>query len=186
MTWSESTGKNCTDSILETDRLILREMTQADFYSLCKIMQDDEVMYAYEGAFSDEEVQRWLDRQFSRYKEYGFGLWAVILKDKDIMIGQCGLTMQDYCGHDVLEIGYLFLKEYWHKGYATEAAIACKKYAFERLKAEEVYSIIRDTNIPSQNVAKRNGMTCTGSFVKHYRGVDMPHLVYSVKSTSYG
>ena len=50
------------DIILETERLYLREMNQGDFHSLCKILQDDDTMYAYEGAFSDEEVQEWLDR----------------------------------------------------------------------------------------------------------------------------
>lgn len=167
--------------VLETERLILREMTQADLPSLCKILQDDEVMYAYEGPFSIDEVQSWLDKQIERYKEYGFGLCAVVLKETGIMIGQCGLTMQAYNDSMVLEVGYLFQKEHWHHGYASEAAIACKKYAFEKLNAKEVYSIIRDTNIPSQNVAKRNGMTCIAKFVKHYRGVDMPHLLYSVK-----
>ncbi|MDE7390580.1 MAG: GNAT family N-acetyltransferase [Lachnospiraceae bacterium] len=69
----------------------------------------------------------------------------------------------------------------WYNGYATEAAKACKKYAFEVLGVEEVFSIIRDNNIASQNVAKRNGMTYVESFVKHYRGIDMPHYVFSVK-----
>ena len=55
--------------ILETDRLYLREMNQDDFPSLCRILQDDETMYAYEGAFSDAEVQEWLDRQISRYQK---------------------------------------------------------------------------------------------------------------------
>ena len=64
--------------ILETDRLILREMSQADFPDLCKILQDEEVMYAYEHAFSVAEVQEWLDRQLQRYREYGFGLWAAL------------------------------------------------------------------------------------------------------------
>lgn len=80
--------------ILETKRLFLREITQDDFCSLCKILQDEETMYAYEGAFSDREVQEWLERQISRYQKWGFGLWAVILKETDSMIGQCGLTMQ--------------------------------------------------------------------------------------------
>ncbi|WP_312835538.1 GNAT family N-acetyltransferase [Sedimentibacter saalensis] len=167
--------------ILETERLYLREMNQEDFPSLCKILQDKDVMYAYEHAFDDDEAQGWLDKQIMRYRQYGFGLWAVILKETGEMIGQCGLTMQDCNNKQVLEVGYLFQKAFWHKGYASEAAIACKKYAFEVLHADEVFSIIRDTNIASQNVAKRNGMTITDRFIKHYYGVDMPHLVFSIK-----
>lgn len=164
--------------ILETDRLYLREMNQDDFPSLCRILQDDETMYAYEGAFSDAEVQEWLDRQISRYQKWNFGLWAVILKKKEEMIGQCGLTMQPWKDEEVLEIGYLFERLYWHKGYATEAAKVCKEYAFEILNADEVCSIIRDTNIASQQVAIRNGMIVKDSWTKHYRGVDMPHYRY--------
>lgn len=164
--------------ILSTERLYLREMGQSDFGSLCKILQDNETMYAYEGPFCDLEVQEWLDKQISRYRKWGFGLWAVILKETDEMIGQCGLTMQAWKDREVLEIGYLFQRIYWHKGYATEAAKACKQYAFETLNAKEVCSIIRDTNTASQNVAVRNGMVRADSWTKHYRGVDMPHYRY--------
>lgn len=165
----------------ETERLILRNMVSKDYKDLCKILQDDEVMYAYEGAFRDQEVQNWLDKQMTRYREDGFGLCAVIRKEDGELIGQCGLTMQEVWGKQVIEIGYLFRKEYWHQGYAIEAARACKEYAFGVLHAKEVFSIIRDNNIPSQNVAKRNGMMPVDMFVKHYRGVDMPHIVFSVK-----
>lgn len=137
-------------------------------------------MVAYEGPFTDEEVQEWLDRQIARYNKWDFGLWAVILKETGEFIGQCGLTMQPWKDNEVLEIGYLFEKSHWHKGYATEAAIACKKYAFETLGANEVYSIIRDTNIASQNVARRNGMIRIDRSVKTYRGVKMPHYLYVV------
>lgn len=167
---------------LETERLYLRRMKQSDLDALSKILQDEETMYAYEGAFSDEEVQEWLDRQIARCQKWNFGLWAVILKKTDELIGQCGLTMQQWKGEEVLEVGYLFNRAYWHKGYATEAAIACKQYAFDVLGADEVCSIIRDTNIASQNVAIRNGMTPTNVFVKHYRGVDMPHCRYVVRN----
>lgn len=166
--------------IFETERLYLREMNQSDFNSLCKILQDEETMYAYEGAFDDEEVQEWLDRQISRYRKWDFGLWAVVLKETDEMIGQCGLTMQPWKDKEVLEIGYLFQRKYWHKGYATEAAKACKKYAFEVLDAREVCSIIRDTNVASQNVAVRNNMVVVDHWTKHYRGVVMPHNRYVV------
>lgn len=165
---------------LETPRLYMREMTESDYPALCKILQDEEVMYAYNGAFQQEETAAWLEKQLARYREYGFGLWAVVLKETEEMIGQCGLTMQPWKDRQLLEIGYLLQKAHWHKGYATEAAKACKEYAFTKLDANEVCSIIRDNNIPSQRVALRNGMTAMDTWVKHYRGVEMPHIRYSV------
>lgn len=158
--------------ILETERLYLREMKQSDYQALCRILQDDETMYAYEGAFSDAEVQEWLDRQFERYRKCNFGLWSVILKETDEMIGQCGVSMQEWKEKEVLEVGYLFERRYWHRGYATEAARACKKYAFEILKADEVCTIIRDINTASQRVALRNGMIKKDTWTKHYKGVE--------------
>ncbi len=168
--------------LLETPRLGMRQMTQADFAALCKILQDDEAMYAYEGAFSDAEVQDWLDRQLRRYAQYErFGLWLVELKTTGEAVGQCGLTLQPWKNREVLEIGYLFRRDCWHKGFATEAARACKRYAFDVLNADAVYSIIRDTNTASRKVAERNGMAVVDTFVKHYRGVDMPHVLYEAK-----
>lgn len=167
--------------ILHTQRLTLREMTQDDFPALCRILQDPQVMYAYEGPFSDEEVQDWLDRQITRYRQWGFGLWAVVLQETGEMIGQCGLTMQPWKDQQVLEIGYLLQRAYWHQGYATEAAAACREYAFHTLGAEEVCSIIRDTNTASQQVALRCGMTRSDNWIKHYRGIDMPHYRYVIR-----
>lgn len=166
--------------ILETKRLYLREMNPSDFNSLCRILQDEKAMYAYEGAFSDQEIQEWLDRRIYRYQKWNFGLWAAVLKETDKMIGQCGLTMQQWKDQEVLEIGYLFERSHWHQGYATEAAKACKQYAFEKLNASEVCSIIRDSNTASQNVAMRNGMVMKDQWIKHYKGVDMPHYRYVV------
>ena len=121
--------------VLETRRLYLRRLEESDFAALCRTLQDEQAMYAYEGAFSDEEVQDWLDRQLLRYQAHDFGLWAVILKETGELIGQCGLTMQPWNGKQVLEIGYLFERAHWHRGYATEAAIACKRYAARQLSA---------------------------------------------------
>lgn len=167
--------------ILTTNRLRLKELHQDDFDDVCKLLQDPEVMYAYEGAFSKEEVQEWLDKQFKRYEQDGFGLWGIIEKSKGELIGQCGITYQEYNERQIPEIGYLLRKEFWHKGYATEAAIACKEYAFNILGFEEIYSIIRDINISSQQVAFRNGMRPSDVIVKHYRNIDMPHYVFKTK-----
>ena len=165
----------------QTERLLLREMGEADLPVLRAILQDPQVMTAYEGPFSEAEVRAWLDRQLRRYEETGAGLWAVVRRDTGEMIGQCGLTWQDVGGEaPVLEVGYLFLRAHWHQGFATEAARACRDWAFSVLRAPRVHSVIRDTNVASQRVAQRNGMAVVDRLVKHYRGVEMPHLLYAV------
>lgn len=164
---------------LETPRLRLREMTETDLPQLRAILQDEQTMTAYEGAFDEAMTRRWLQRMLDRYRDDGYGLWAVELRETDGMIGQCGLTRQHIFDADVVEVGYLFNRVHWHQGYATEAATACVDYAFEQLGAERVWAQVRDTNIGSMNVAIRLGMTVKGRFEKHYRGVDMPHLAFA-------
>ena len=164
--------------IIETERLQLREMELDNIDALATILQDDRVMYAYNGAFSADETMAWLQKQFRRYADYGFGLWGVFLKDTGKMIGQCGITMQDFDDAQVPEIGYLLAFDYWHKGYAIEAAKATTAYGLGLLRFEHLYAISRDNNIASQNVALRNGMKPFGNKTVFYRGVVMPHVVY--------
>lgn len=166
--------------ILETERLFLREMKQSDFQDLAEILQNSNVMYAYEHDFSENDVQVWLNRQIERYKIYGFGLWAIILKDTNEMIGQAGLTMQPYKNIEVLEIGYLLKEKYWHLGYARESAFGCKKYAFENLNREKVYSIIKADNLSSIKVAESIGMSKEDEFITQYYNGDVLHFLYSV------
>ena len=101
-------NRKMREVILETERLVLRTLEQDDFEEVCKLLQDPVVMYAYEGAFSDQEVQAWLDKMFWRYENDGFALWAVIEKSSGELIGQCGITYQEYNGGWVPEVGYLF------------------------------------------------------------------------------
>lgn len=170
-------------AILETARLSLREFTPEDYDALCLMLRDAETMYAYEHAFSEAEAHAWLQNQLDRYAKYGFGLWAVILKATGELIGQCGLTMQN-AGEfgEVVEVGYIFHRDFWHRGYASEAAVACRDHAFEKLGVPEVFSIIRVGNVSSENVARRNGMSPCGALTKHYYGMDMPHTIYSVRA----
>lgn len=167
--------------ILETERLILREFEDSDFADLAEILQDPQVMYAYEHDFSDADVRGWLDRQKARYRQYGFGLWAAIRKDTGEMVGQAGLTMQPCEDRQVLEIGYLLKKRFWHMGYAREAAAGCKRYAFEVLDVDRVYSIIKTDNAASIRVAQSIGMEREKEFTARYYNGDMQHYLYCVR-----
>lgn len=167
--------------ILETKRLFLREMIQSDFQDLAEILHNPKVMYAYKHDFSENDVQVWLDRQIERYRKYGFGLWAILLKDTNEMIGQAGLTVQSYKDIKVLEIGYLLKEKFWHCGYAKEAALGCKKYAFEHLNRYKVYSIIKTDNIASIKVAESIGMSKEDEFITQYYNGEMLHYLYSVQ-----
>lgn len=156
-------------------------MRQADFQNLAYMLQNSNVMYAYQHDFSEHDVQVWLDRQIERYRKYGFGLWAVILKDTNEMIGQAGFTIQPYKNTEVLKIGYLLKENFWHNGYAKEAACGCKKYAFEHLNRDKVYSIIKADNLASVKVAERIGMSKEDEFITQYYNGNMLHFLYSVR-----
>lgn len=171
--------------ITQTKRLWLRKMDMQDLHALCAILQDAEVMYAYEHAFSDAEVHAWIANQLRRYREDGFGLWAVIRKSDSRLIGQCGITLQPCQGETVKEVGYLFAKDCWHQGYALEAAHACCTYAFENLDAQEVYAIIRENNEASKRVAKRLGMREKTRICKHYYHMDMVHIAYAITKEAF-
>ena len=172
--------------ILRTRRLLLREMTEGDLPDLKEVLQDPEVMTAYEHSFSDRDVAEWLARQRERYRPGGFGLWAVVLPSTGEMVGQAGITWQDCEGQPVLEVGYLLKKRFWRRGYASEAARACRDYAFRVLGAEKVSSIIKTDNLASIRVAQRNGMRrekeftmglCPIIFIQYGRmGLWIPHI----------
>lgn len=169
-----------SEIILETDRIYLRKLNKTDCDDLCEILQDTETMYAYEHAFCDEEVRAWLENQLRRYADDGFGLWALIDRVSGVFVGQAGLTWQNTDRGVELEMGYLLKKRFWHQGYATEAACACRDYAFHSLNKDKVVAIIRDNNYSSRKVAERVGMKREHSFVKHYYGLEMPHIIYGV------
>lgn len=132
--------------VLETDRLRLREMTGEDYADLCQILQDAETMYAYEHAFSDEEAAEWLRTQRKRYQKYGFGLWAAMNKETGILVGQAGLTMQPIGNREVLEIGYLLKREYWHLGLRQKLPSAVKNM-LSRFLAQTGYTRLSGTVI---------------------------------------
>ena len=149
---------------IETERLILRDMTEDDFDSFRVILTDAETMQYYPRPYDDAGVRRWLDWTFDNYRKHGFGLWAVTLKDTGEFVGDCGITMQPIHGEWLPEIGYHINKKHWRRGYASEAAAACIRVAFEEFGFPAVYSYMKADNEPSWRTAMKNGMT----FVEEY------------------
>ena len=160
--------------VLETQRLRLRELAQTDFDELYAMFNDPLVMRYYPSTRDEAGTQTWLDAMVKGYATYGYSLWAVELKETAQFVGQCGLLRQEVDGQHEAEVGYLFKSDHWHKGYATEAAGACKAYAFGSLGCGHVISLIRPVNMASRAVAERNGMTVWKTTV--FRGLEA--LVY--------
>lgn len=167
--------------VLETERLLLRQLEETDLDDLKEILQDPIAMVAYEHAFSDEECHDWLDRMMLRQRRDGISLYAVIHKETGEFLGQCGLTMQEVEGRRLPEVGYLFKRRFWHNGYATEAAAACLDYGFTQKGLDTIYCIVKHDNFLSQAVARRNGMEIIHHFDKFYMNKHMPHVLFAKK-----
>ncbi len=164
-------------TILQTARLCLREFTPEDATTLAKVLSDPETMRYYPAAFDFAGVEEWIARNRQRYRDDGVGLWAMELKRTQELIGDCGIVVQQVEGESLYEIGYHLRRDLWRQGLATEAAVACRDWAFTHLKTDRLISLIRPENLPSQRVAERNGMTIWKEIT--WRG--LLHNVHSVE-----
>ena len=162
--------------VLATERLALREMAPGDLDFVAAMLAHPEVMRFYPKQYSREEAQAWIERQVQRYAEHGHGLWLVVERGSETPVGQVGLMMQEVEGTSEPEIGYLVHRPFWRRGYASEAALGVREYAFGVLDRPKVISLIRPENVPSQGVARAIGMAAQ-------REVDFKgfrHLVFAV------
>ncbi len=144
--------------IIETDRLLLREYTMDDFDALYEILSDPETMQHYPAPYDEARTRYWIEWSLENYAKYGFGLWAVVLKETGEFIGDCGITIQNIDGEMLPEIGYHIHKKYWRRGFAKEAARAVRDWAFRNTKYDTLYSYMKHTNIGSWSTAMANGM----------------------------
>ncbi|MGW9414613.1 GNAT family N-acetyltransferase [Arthrobacter cupressi] len=143
-------------TVLETARLRLRPMTDDDLEQMSALLGDSEVMRYYPAPKTRVEAQRWIDWNKRNYAEHGFGLW--IMEDHHgNFIGDCGLTIQNVDGTAEVEVGYHVVTAHQGKGYATEAAQECLRFAAVS-GIERVIAIIDPANAPSQRVAEKAGL----------------------------
>lgn len=149
-------------NILETERLILRAWTREDAEALFEICRDSEVMLhignrkPYE---SVEDAVNFLNWAVSYQKKNGYCRWAVIEKSGGKIVGSCGFLRLK---GDDKELGYLFAREVWGKGFATEAAYACLRYGFEKLHFTKVIALTDVDHLASQKVLEKIGFTRRG------------------------
>lgn len=170
---------------LVSSRLFLRRLEESDLDALCSFMGDIEVMYAWEYAFTREDVLAWI-RRMRGYPNPEYGYRALCLKGQEnTIIGQVGILPKTIFGKECLEIGYILDRRFWHTGYATEACALLLNHAFDHLGAGEVHALIRPMNMSSLAVAGRLGMHACGEIVIHHRGQDMPHTVLQTDKTSW-
>lgn len=162
---------------LETERLTLREMTHGDFDALYAVLGDREIMQHYPYEFDEERVRAWIDRNIERYRIFGFGLWAVCLKDTGEMIGDCGLTMQNIGGVIKPEIGYHIRRDMQRRGYAREAAEAVRDWTFEKLPFNIIFSYMKYTNEPSAKTAESWGCRKTDEFPDEANGITRVYAI---------
>ena len=158
---------NCYElnRILETDRLVLRPMSDSDYKSLQEVLSDPETMKYYAAPYDEAGVQKWIDWCKASQANRGFSLWSVILKETGQMIGDCGVSMQIIDDEMRPEIGYHLNKKYHHQGIGKEMTQAVRDYFFTHFNENEVYSYMDKDNLPSYKTAEANGMTYLHNYI---------------------
>ena len=162
--------------VLETKRLLLRHFTIEDADNLAIIYADSETMKFLRRTRSYQETLDNLDLIFKSYQKYGFGLWAVMHKNDNKLIGRCGLIAQNIEGIREVEIAYMLSKDYWRRGIATEAACAIRDYGFNVIGCQRLISLIDPNNIASQKVALKAGLNYEKDIILN----DKPVFVYTI------
>lgn len=151
--------ESCNVIIRETENLVLRELEESDAEDLFRIYSDKETMrFLGRHAASLEEVRDNIRNHIEKYYVgLGFGLWGVVLKSENRLVGRCGVFLQEIEGIRRPELAYLIDRDFWGRGFATEAASAVKRLAIEKYNFKVMIAVIAIRNIASISVAKKCG-----------------------------
>lgn len=166
---------------VETDRLIIRSMQATDLESLAALWADPEVTRFMGGPRNREEVIKMLKEDLAATPEPAFDLWPVLEKVSGKIVGDCGIIDKEVDGKTEYEVVYVFARTSWGKGYATEAALALKSYAFQQLGLNRVIALIDPENTKSERVVEKIGF-------RHEKDTIRPHgnkmKVYALNSAN--
>jgi RimJ/RimL family protein N-acetyltransferase len=146
---------------LSTDRLVLRQWRESDREPFAALNADPVVTEHFLSPLTREQSDDLVDWFTAKIDERGWGFWALEVRETGEFIGFTGLSVPSFEAHftPAVEIGWRLVKEAWGNGYATEAAKAALAYGFGPAGLEEIVSFTATTNLPSQRVMQRIGMT---------------------------
>ena len=166
--------------ILETPRLLLRHLELRDVQELYSLYQDIEIRHYFpDGVLSYDDTKEELEWYINGHPQYPkLGLWATVHKESGKFIGRCGLLPWEIDDTLEIEIAYLLNKDFWHQGFATEAARGIMSYGFEKLHLTRLICMMHPENVASQKVAERIGMKLE-SQVDGVAGDNFPTLIYA-------
>jgi RimJ/RimL family protein N-acetyltransferase len=162
--------------VLHTERLVMREVGEADLDAVAAISADPEVMgWLGSEPLDRDEAWRRLAYSLGHWRLRGFGHWALEHRDTGEFVGQAGLYRPE--GWPGTEVGWTLARAHWGAGYATEAARAALAWGWSELGLTRIVSVIRPENERSTAVALRLGMTDSGERFE-YRG--FRHVVWEL------
>lgn len=145
--------------MLLTERLQVRRWVPDDLQPLQQIYGDAEAMrWVGDGvALTPQQAANWLEVTANNYRQRGYGMYTVTLRDGGPVIGFCGLVHPD--GQDKPEIKYAFAREHWGHGYASEVVCALLPYAAQKLGLTQIIATVAPDNAASRRVLSNAGMT---------------------------
>ncbi len=145
---------------IRTERLLLRPMELGDLDGYARVLADPEVVrFIGDGTTADAaETAEWLTRSLHRNDHEGFDRRSVVLPDDGSLLGWCGIAVWDIQGTIERELGYVLGREWWGRGYATEAAAAMRDHARSALGLTRLIALIHRDNEASKGVARKLGM----------------------------
>ena len=176
---------------LHTTRLILRQWQADDYPLFAELNASEEIMRYFPSTLSRDDSDAFAASLAAHIAEFGWGLWAVELKSTGRFMGFTGLhkVPNTLPYSPAVEIGWRFSDEYWHRGYASEAASRVLAYAFEELQLNEVVSFTSTVNKPSIKVMQRIGMSDSGLNFQHPKvpasSSLCEHVLYKIKRADF-
>lgn len=174
--------------IFKSVRLGFRNWSNDDLEEFAKLNADEDVMEYFPNPLSKEEVEEFIVKLRAHYVDNGFTYYATEVLDTGEFIGMIGIAQQVYKTEftPAIDIGWRLRKDAWGRGYATEGAKRCLKYAFNELGIKSIISVCVINNVKSERVMKKIGMIKKGEF-NHPDLKDDPdyekHVCYEIVST---